>query len=93
MSNFLPKAILAVRMKTEIKLCPFKYTPHALRTDGIIDLARLGQNWFYMQKFGRCEAKKWQDAHVQLDFKDLAQLRNKTTTPFRDQMKDSVTSS
>ena len=90
MSNFLHKAILAMCIRTGIKLCPFEYTPHALRTGGTTDLARLGHNWLYIQKFGRWDTKEWQDTYVKLDFKDLAQLRNETITYIRGQMQQSV---
>ena len=79
-NDFLHEAIRKMAEATGIPLSPFEYTPHSLRTGGTTDLARLGRNALFIQKFGRWQSNQWKQVYIQLDFRDLARLRNETTS-------------
>ena len=89
-NDFLHKAIRTMSEATGVPLSPFEYTPHSLRTGGTTDLARLGRNALFIQKFGRWQSNQWKQVYIQLDFRDLAKLRNETTTSIRDAMRHRI---
>ena len=89
-NDFLHKAIIKMAAATKVPLCPHEYTPHALRTGGATDLARMGKNTLFIQQFGRWRSDEWKKVYIALDFTDLAILRNETITFIRNSMRHSV---
>ena len=77
-----------MRHQLKIKISPFYYTLHAMRTRGTADLARMGYNALYMKKFGRSKTNGWQKVHVKLEFSNLAKLRGETMPSIGKQMKN-----
>ena len=85
---FLHKAIIKMAKITGVQLLPWEYTPHALRTGGTTDQARLGATYFMLKSFGRWESDDWQQTYISLDFYDLSVLRGETITDIRMSMKN-----
>ena len=90
MNDFLDKVIIGRSKATNVTLSPHHYTPHALRTEGATDLARLSPNMLFIQQFGRRKSEEWKRTYIELDFQDLAKLRGETITTLRELMKHSV---
>ena len=85
---FLHKAIVKMAQTTGVQLLPWEYTPHALRTGGTTDHARMGASYFMLKSFGRWESDDWQQTYISMDFYDLSVLRGETITDIRNSMKN-----
>ncbi len=76
--NFIWNAILIINKRKKLQLNPEVYTPHALRVGGCTDKAREGYPGWYLEKWGRWSTNIWKRTYINLDWRDLAILHNKT---------------
>ena len=75
-----------VSEKIDVKLNPKYYTPHSLRVGGCTDLSREGATSYKVSRFGRWSSDCWKHIYVNIDFIDLARLRNETVEELRNKL-------
>ena len=84
--KFIKGGIVLVSQNTGIKLNPKYYTPHSLRVGGCTDLSRAGAVPYKVSIFGRWTSDCWKQIYVNIDFFDIARLRNTTVDELRNKL-------
>ena len=84
--KFIKRGILLVSQKIRIKLNPKYYTPHSLRVGGCTDLSRIGAALYKVSIFGRWTSDCWKQIYINIDFFDIARLRNTTVDELRNKL-------
>ena len=84
--KFIKNGITIVSQNTGINLNPKYYTPHSLRVGGCTDLFRAGAVPYKVSIFGRWSSDCWKQIYVNIDFFDIARLRNTTMDELRNKL-------
>ena len=84
--KFIKQGIPIVSQATGVALDPKYYTPHSLRHGGCTDLSRLGTASYKVSIFGRWNSDCWKQIYINIDFFDIARLRNTTVDALRNHL-------
>ena len=71
-------AIPVLNRKLNLKMDPAMYTAHTLRLGGCTDMARKGVPNWKIEAQGRWSSKMWKYTYINMNWKDMADLRGGT---------------
>lgn len=84
--KFIKRGIPIISRASGISLESKYYTPHSLRHGGCTDLSRAGAASYKVSIFGRWTSDCWKQIYVNIDFFDIARLRDTTVDAMRSQL-------
>lgn len=69
---------LVKNMVTKLKLNPYDYSSHSLRSGRATDLSRCNVKDEHIQKWGRWRSDCWKEHYAKLDHSDIAEITSLT---------------